>query len=228
MKSLVIIGAGGYAQEVLWIVDDLNSLAPAWDFVGFVDPLRPQIRGKQLYDRPILGGYDDVPPAAGQVYFSCGIGHPDSRRKECLDAERRGWIPATLVHPSVICARHVEIGPGTVVGAGSILAPYARVGRHCAINLHVTVGHDSVLGDYSVLSPGVRISGGAILEERVFVGTNATVYLKRRVGAGASLGANSFLVTNLAPGQSALGIPAVPFAKSTGAGICSSQECDPT
>ena len=224
MKPIVIIGAGGYAQEVLWVLDDINAITPTWDFLGFVDPGAPEKKGQLFYDRPILGGFDDAVDLPGDVCFACGIGTPTVRAKECAEAEKRGWQPVSLLHPSVIAARHVEVGPGTVVGAGSILAPYARIGRHCAINLHVTVGHDSVLGDHCVLSPGARISGDVVLEDGVFVGTNATVYLGRRVGAGASLGANSFLVTNLAAGQSAIGIPASVFARSTGAGTCSSRE----
>jgi sugar O-acyltransferase (sialic acid O-acetyltransferase NeuD family) len=228
MKPLVIIGSGGYAQELLWIVDDINNVSPTWDFLGFVDPGKPEKKGESLYDRLILGGWEDAAPLlpAG-TSFACGIGDPAARRKECADAERRGLEAASLVHPSVILARHVDIGPGTIIGAGSIVAPYARIGRHCAINLHVTVGHDSTLGDFCVLSPGARISGHATLGEAVFIGTNATVYINRRIGDGASLGANSFLVTNLAAGMSAIGIPAASFGAATGAGICTAQEALP-
>jgi sugar O-acyltransferase (sialic acid O-acetyltransferase NeuD family) len=224
MKPLVILGSGGYAQEILWIVDDINAITPTWDFLGFIDPGAPEKKGKSLYDRPVLGGFENAEGFPAELFFACGIGLPGARLKECAEAERRGWQPATLLHPSVIVAKHVEIGPGTVIGAGSILAPYVSIGRHCGINLHVTVGHNSSVGDYCVLSPGARISGAAVLEEQVFIGTNATVYLRRRVGAGASVGANSFLLTNLSAGRSAIGVPASPFAAATGAGICSAQE----
>jgi len=224
MKPLVILGSGGYAQEVLWIIDDINAIAPTWDFLGFIDPAAPNKKGQSLYDRPLLGGFEEAIHLPKGICFACGIGTPASRRKECTEAERRGWQPILLMHPSVIVAKHVEIGPGTVIGAGSILAPYAKVGRHCAINLHVTVGHNSSLGDFCVLSPGARISGQAVLEDDVFIGTNATVYIGRRIGARASLGANSFLVTNLASGLSAIGIPATAFTRATGAGTCSSRE----
>lgn len=224
MKPIVILGSGGYAQEVLWVIDDINAKSPTWDFLGFVDPANPTRKGEYLYDRSILGGFDDAMFLPRGVYFACGIGDPESRFKECREAEERGWQATALIHPSVIVAKHVEIGLGTVIGAGSIIAPYAKIGRHCAINLHVTVGHDSLIGDFCVLSPGARISGGAVLEDRVFVGTNATVYLNRRVGTGASLGANSFLVTNLGAGLSAIGIPATPFTRALGSGICSVQE----
>lgn len=224
MKPIVVLGSGGYAQEVAWVIDDCNAVMPEWDFLGFVDPGSSQKKGESLYDRPILGGFDAKASLPSDVWFACGIGKPSSRRIECTAAEDLGWKPATLRHPTVVTARHVEIGAGTVVGAGSIIAPYAKIGRHCAINLHVTIGHNSSLGDFAVLSPGVRISGNAILEDEVFAGNNATVYFGRRMGRGATLGANSFLVTDLAAGKSALGIPAVPFGQSTGAGTCSAQE----
>lgn len=220
MKPLVILGSGGYAQEVLWVVDELNAIKPTWDFLGFVDPGSPQKKGMILYDRPILGGFDDTDALPENVHFACGIGRPASRLKECTEAEKRGWQPAVLIYPNVVLGKHIEIGPGTVIGAGAIVAPYARIGRHCAINLQVKVGHNTSIGDFTVLSPGACVSGNAVLEEGVFIGPNATVYLGRRVGAGASLAANSFLLTNLEKGKSAIGIPASVFTNAAGAGIC--------
>jgi sugar O-acyltransferase (sialic acid O-acetyltransferase NeuD family) len=223
VNKLIILGAGGFAQEVLWIADDINSLHPTWDFIGFVDPRGAGRKGELHYDRPILGGWADVPRDA-EIHFACGIGSPAARASECAEAERRGYKPATLIHPSVISGRHVQVGEGTVIGAGSILAPYAVLGRHCALNLGVTVGHNSYMGDYCVLSPGAQLLGSAKLGERVFMGANATVYLGRKVGAGSIVGANSFLLTNLAPGASVIGVPAVRFSVADGGGICTAQE----
>lgn len=224
MKPIVILGAGGYAQEIAWIIDDLNAQAGVWDLLGFIDPKNPEKKGNMLYDRPILGGYENSTGLPSDVWFACGIGRPAIRRLECIAAEKRGWRPTALVHPSVIVAKHVKIGAGTVIGAGAVVAPYAEIGRHCAVNLQVTIGHNSRIGDFSVLSPGVRISGHSTLEEDVFVGNNASVFAGRRVGRESTLGANSFLLTDLPPGKSALGIPARVFAASTGAGTCTAQE----
>jgi sugar O-acyltransferase (sialic acid O-acetyltransferase NeuD family) len=224
MKPIVVLGAGGYAQEVAWIIDDINARTPTWDLLGYIDPANPQKKGQTLYGRPILGGFEAAAALPAGVSFACGIGQPSFRKAESEAAEARGWQPVALVHPSTIVARYVSIGDGTIIGAGSIVAPNAQIGRHCAINLHVSVGHDSSLGDFCVLSPGVRISGHAQLGAESFVGANASVYVRRRMGRGSTLGANSFLVTDLAAEASALGIPAVPFARSTGAGTCTAQE----
>lgn len=215
MQPIVIIGAGGYAQEVLWIIEEINKAKPVWEFLGFIDPAAPHRKRELLCDFPILGGFE-AGPLPKALSFACGIGSPSAREKECSRAEAHRWQPAALLHPSVIVARHVEIGVGTVVGAGSILAPYAKLGRHCAINVHVSIGHNSSAGDFCVLSPGARLSGCAVLEDRVFIGTNASVYQGQRIGAGASLGANSFQVTGLERGSSSIGVPAREFRSSFG------------
>ena len=215
MKDLVVIGAGGYAQELMWVADDMNSREMRWNILGYLDPGQPERRGQTLYDRPILGGYDYF-RSDGEIWFCCGIGSPAARQKECEEAERRGLKPATLIHPTAIIARHASIGEGCVVGAGVILTPYSSLGRHCALNIGVGVGHDSSVGDYAVLSPYAQVLGNAIIGRLAFLGANSTVQLGRRMGASSVLGANSFLLTDLEAGASAIGIPAKVFVRQSG------------
>lgn len=212
MRDLVIIGAGGYAQELVWVADDINSCETRWNILGYLDPAQPQRKGQTLYDRPILGGYDDFCPDR-ETWFCCGIGNPAARQRECEEAERRGLKPATLIHPKTVIARHVSIGEGCVVGAGVILTPYSSLGRHCALNIGVGVGHNSSVGDYAVLSPYAQVLGNATVGRLAFLGANSTVQLGRRIGAGSILGANSYLLTDLEADVSAIGIPARVFSR---------------
>lgn len=213
-KPLIILGAGDYAQEVAWIVDDLNAAAPTWDLLGFVDP--PASGRSEHYGRRVFAGYEAVRQLGLDLHFVCGVARPEIRLKECEYAESLGWVTAAVIHPSVIRARFCEVGTGTAIGAGTVIAPNARIGRHCAINVQATIGHDAVIGDYTVISPGVRISGHVTLEQRVFIGANASVYQGRSLGAGSRLGANSFLHADLPSGQTALGVPARPFLPAPG------------
>jgi sugar O-acyltransferase (sialic acid O-acetyltransferase NeuD family) len=226
LRDLIILGSGGYAQELLWIVDDLNAVRPTWNLLGFIDPAMPFKKGLAHYDRPILGGWDDAPQPRKDLHFACGIWSAAVRRKECQKAEQLGYLPASLIHPSVIIARHVEVGEGTIVGAGCILAPYARTGRHCALNLQVALGHNSSIGDYCVISPGAHILESVVLDDEVFIGANATVYMRAHVGAGALVGANSFLLGNLASGESSIGVPASAFAHAVVAEAGAAQKSD--
>ena len=37
MKDLVIIGAGGFAREVAWLVEEINKEKPSWNLIGYID-----------------------------------------------------------------------------------------------------------------------------------------------------------------------------------------------
>ena len=37
MKKLVIVGNGGFAREVEWLVERINNQRITWDFLGFID-----------------------------------------------------------------------------------------------------------------------------------------------------------------------------------------------
>ena len=37
MKKIVIIGASGFATEVAWLIEEINSCKREWEILGFVD-----------------------------------------------------------------------------------------------------------------------------------------------------------------------------------------------
>ncbi len=96
--------------------------------------------------------------------------------------------------------------PATIVG------PNAVVGAHVILNVHVSVGHDCRVGDFAQACPGTRISGGCLIEEQVFLGSNASVAPGVTVGRGAKIGANSYVLRSVRPGVTAIGIPALAIA----------------
>ena len=89
--------------------------------------------------------------------------------------ESRGLSPATLVHPSAWVGAPVDLGPGSVVCAGSILTTNISFGQGAQINLACTIGHDVVAGDFVTLSPAVSLSGA------VTIGDLSTVYTRAAV-----------------------------------------------
>lgn len=214
MKKLVILGSGGHAKEILVALDDINTRELAFDFLGFVDPGSPERKGRYMYGRPVIGGFEVALEPASEIFFCCGIGDPFARMKECIAAELLGWTPATLIHPAASVATNSRIGRGTFIALGSIVGADAIVGVHCSVNVYAAVGHDSSVGDYAVLSPGAKVLGRAEIGDLVLIGANAVVNVGRKMGRAAVLGAASFLVEDLAPGRSALGNPARAFPAS--------------
>lgn len=205
MQDLVIFGAGGFGQEAVWVAESMNDqLPPAerWNVLGYLDDDASKA-GKTFYGYPVLSS-----APAGRVWFHCALGDNATREAVAARLEARGWRPATLIHPSVIRAKFVEVGEGSYVGAGSILSPSCRLGRHVLVNQRVAIGHDAVLEDFSQACPGAQINGYCTLRRGAFVGSNASLHQGRVVGERAVVGANSQVIRDVEPGATVLGVPA--------------------
>jgi len=80
MKTdLVVLGAGGFAREVLWLVEDCNANDPVWNVLGFIDENR-ELHGRTLCDVPVLGGLEWLNDKAG-IHLISGVGGNAVRRR---------------------------------------------------------------------------------------------------------------------------------------------------
>lgn len=136
-----------------------------------------------------------------------GIGAPRTREKVA------GELPAgtefeTLVHPTVVMSRWVELGRGTVVCAGVVLTCQISLGAHCHLNLNTTVGHDCTFGDYCTVAPGANISGNCEFGDRVDVGTQAAFRQGLRVCSDVVIGMGAVVVKSIDDPGTYVGVPA--------------------
>jgi sugar O-acyltransferase (sialic acid O-acetyltransferase NeuD family) len=215
MKDLIIVGAGGVGIEALWVAEAMNRARPAdqpsWRIVGFCDD-NPGRCGEEVQGWRVLGTSQQVADQLGGgsagCHFHCAVGQNKHRRRLAEFFEARGFIPATLIHPSAVVAASAEIGAGSYIGPLTVVPPLAKVGRHVLINTSVSIGHHSVIGDFAQICPGARINGGCRIDTGAFIGSNASVHPGLSIGEGAIVGANSFVVRSVKPHFSMLGVPA--------------------
>ena len=92
-----------------------------------------------------------------------------------------------------------RIGPGLYIAhsGGIWISPKVTVGANCNISQGVTIGVAG--GDRDV---------GPVLGDRVWVGPNAVITGRARVGSGAVVGANSLVATTIPENAVAVGVPA--------------------
>ena len=211
--KLLIVGAGGFGQETVWAVRNLNGSSPVFEIVGFCDD-DLAMKGNLLYGYSVLGRPEDIDTGlSSKPRFVCAIGNNRARMSVVARVLALGWLPITVIDPSVIVAEGVDVGVGTYIGAGSILSPHARIGNYVIVNHLCSIGHDSIVEDFAQIAPGGRISGNCIVKEGAYIGSNAVINQGRTIGRYATLGACSFAVHDIPDGITAVGVPATSITK---------------
>lgn len=208
-SSLVLVAASGLAREVLAVL----RTHPGYECIGFLDDglARP---GAVVDGLPVLGTIDDVggwPQAQLLVCAGRGV----VRRSIVSRLTAAGVGPqryATVVHPKVEVPDGCRIGRGSIVLAGVVLTAAVEIGEHVVVMPNVTLTHDCVLEDDATVCAGVALGGEVRVGPGAYLGMSSSVRERRRVGARATLGMGSVLLTDLPDDQVWAGVPARPLS----------------
>ncbi|MFW8625426.1 acetyltransferase [Deinococcus sp. ME38] len=209
-RRIVIVGTGGHAREIHELIEDINTVAPTWEIMGWLDS-NAAAHGTTVHDLPVLGDVDWL-QANPDVYVTVAIGAPPVRRRVVERVRAIGHTRfATLIHPTALIGRRVEIGEGTVICAGVITSTDYRLGQHVLINRMATVAHDDDLHDFVTIAPSAVISGNVTIGEGTDLGTNATVNQGVEIGAWTIVGSGAVVTKSLPANCTAVGAPAKPI-----------------
>jgi sugar O-acyltransferase (sialic acid O-acetyltransferase NeuD family) len=210
MKRIAVIGAGGFAREVAWLIRDLNRVTHQFEFLGFLVSDISLLRETDSRDE-VLGDFNWLDGGDRADALVLGIGIP--RTKLNLAAELDRCFPSlewpTLIHPTVQFDRDsARFERGVVMCAGSVSTVNLKFEEFSMVNILCTIGHESRIGRGAVLNPTVNISGGVTIGEGVLVGTGAQVLQYIKVGENATVGAGSVVIKDVEAGATVFGIPA--------------------
>ncbi len=205
MKDVIIVGAGGHGRGVLEILRAREAIGGT-DVRGFLDD-SPERAGSEVAGVPVLGTIEQ----AGEwtdCHFIIGVGDPEPRRRIAERLASHSVEYATAVHPKAVLYSDVEVGPGSVIAAGVVIAASTRLGAHTLVNLGATVGHDNQLAGFATVGPGANLGGFVRMEEASFIGLGGVVVPGKTLGAESKLGPGSVLLEDLDAGATAFGVPA--------------------
>jgi sugar O-acyltransferase (sialic acid O-acetyltransferase NeuD family) len=207
-RSLIILGTGGSAHDILDVLDSLNANGEAWEAVGFLDDGKQA--GSQHLGLAVFGGLSVAPNyqdcafintigsernymAKAEIIASCGLGNGQF---------------ATLVHPKASVSARTKLGTGACVNYGVSIGGGAAIGDHVFIGPNAIIGHDTVIGDYSVIAPGAIISGYVEIGHSCYIGAGSTIRQSLRIGDKALIGMAAVVVRNVEAGITVVGNPA--------------------
>jgi UDP-3-O-[3-hydroxymyristoyl] glucosamine N-acyltransferase len=106
----------------------------------------------------------------------------------------------------------VEIGDGVEIGAGSCVDrgkfSATSIGDGTKIDNLVQIAHNCKLGRSCAIAGHSALAGSVTLGDGVMMGGGVRVKDHVTIGAGARLGGNTGVISDVAPGKTLLGVPA--------------------
>ncbi len=209
MKSVVIVGAGGFGREVLEIFKAQNKVSPTWNILGFADENKEN-HGKIVNGYPVLGGLEwfKAHKKKRSLGCVCAIGDCTIRKKVVERLDAIGVKYYNAIHPTAIMSEFVEMGEDVIICAGAVLTVNILLGNHVQVNANCSVGHDAVIGDFCSLLPMVIVNGNDKLGEGVYVGTGANFIHEVSVGEWTTIGAGTVIIKDIPARVVAVGVPA--------------------
>jgi len=211
MKDIVILGAGGFAREVAFLIEEINRVAPTWNLLGFVGLDESEVGSR-------IGSYSVIcterTSLEMHVSAAIAIGDPNTIQKVVAKLKIHTNISLpNLVHPTAMWDQdRVLLGEGNIICAGNLFTTDIRIGSFNIINLGCTIGHDVEIGSYCVVNPGSHLSGSVKIGNSCLIGSGAVILQKVKIGDKARIGAGAVVVRNVATGITVTGVPAKPVA----------------
>lgn len=204
MKPLVILGAGGHSKVLLDI-----AVLSNYKILGFSVPDKTET---ETMGYPTLGNDEDILNYdPDEVLLVNGLGSVASleRRFDVFERfHKKGFRFATLIHPSAIVAKGVQLAEGVQIMAAAAIQPGCSIGANSIINTNASVDHDCKIDSHVHICPGVTLSGDVKIGAGTHIGTGATVVQGITIGDWSLVGAGSVVLRGVSERQMVVGVPA--------------------
>jgi sugar O-acyltransferase (sialic acid O-acetyltransferase NeuD family) len=212
-KRIAIVGAGGFAREVAWLISDISRdrsllCAETMEVAGFLVSDRAKVSER---DSNVLGDFAWLEKNHIDG-LAMGIGNPEVRLRLSQELKQRfPRIPwPALIHPSVKYHESCKFEEGVTICAGSIATVNVRLEEFAMVNLNCTIGHESSIGAGSVVNPITAISGGVNIGKGVLVGTHVSILQYISIGDHAVIGSGAMVNKDVESNTTVMGVPAKP------------------
>ena len=202
MKNIIIIGGGGFAREVHFLIREIGL----YNILGFVhEKEREDMKiGKIIY--PVYN--EKELDLHGNICMAIGTGKP-KLNEEIISKFKNKFEFPNLVHPNVTADwENITMGEGNILASNAILTTNIKIGSFNVFNLGCTVGHDAEIGNYNIINPSVNISGGVKICNKTFIGVNATILQNVKVNDNSIVGASSLVNKDVQEFSTFVGVPA--------------------
>ncbi len=199
---------GAANPETARVVAAVRRVDPSFEVVGLLDNDVAK-HGTELAGLPVLGGVAEVErlAARGVRFVNLITGSVQARFEVTRDVVQRGGLLTNLIHPSVDLML-TTLGMGCYLQEAVVLQAGVVLGDNVSIHTGSIVGHESQIGPSTFVAHAVSISGKVGIGGGCFIGTNATILPRIRVGRWATIGAGAVVTRDVPDFAVVVGNPA--------------------
>lgn len=209
MKKIYIIGNGGLAKEVCFLIEEINRNSLSYDFSGFIAHGNSTdfiLIGSKKY--PVFDENNFIAdPVNKSALIVIGIGDPQIIAK--IAKRFNNFQSVNLIHPNVIFSTDsVQMGTGNIICNNCTLTVDISIGSFNIFNVGAFVGHDTIIGNCNAFMPRTQVSGSVQMGDQNFVGMNASLLQGISIGNNNKIGAHSFVMNSIPDNSCVIGTPA--------------------
>lgn len=206
MKNIIILGSGGFAREVIWLIEDLNKVKMQYHIMGIITN---NIDEMEKIEYPYLGNDECLSDYEGKnIGLVIAIGGGKVRKKIAQKLHKKDFDYPNLISKDAVMGNNLKLGQGNIICSQTILTTDIVIGDFNIINLSCTLGHDTVLDDFITVNPGTNISGNVHIGNECEIGTGAKIIQGINISEKTIIGAGGVVVRDTEPDGTYIGVPA--------------------
>jgi len=202
---MLIVGAKGFAKEVLEVLHQLNQL----DNLVFYDDVNSDVKGSLYNKFSILKTTEEALSyfRTTDNRFTIGLGNPVLRKIVYDKFIALGGVFTSTISESNIGNYDVFIGTGSNILSGVTISNSVKIGIGTILYYNSTITHDCVIGNFVELSPGATILGRCKVDDYCRIGANATILPDLKIGTNVIVGAGAVVTKDVPDNSLVVGIP---------------------
>ena len=175
--------------ETARMVQSIRRVQPDLEVLGFIDN-DPKKKGTTFLGWPVFGGFEVLADHVRDDvrFLNLHTGSTRVRYETSRHMAEAGCRFANLVHPSVDLAM-------------------TTLGDNSSVHIGAMIGHETRIGNSVFIAHACSVSGLVEISDGVFMGTNATVLPRVKIGRWATIGAGSVVLKDVPDFATVVGNP---------------------
>ena len=200
--DLIIIGSGGHARVVIDTAEQSG-----FNILGIID-INYKNNDEKIIGYNVIGNFTALSKfVPNKTSVIIALGDSKLRSKFFYICLEHGYNLPSIIHPTSIISKHVNIGKSVFINAGVIINSEVYIGDDCIINTGAIIDHECNIGKHCHIGPGVKVAGRVRIGEHTFVGIGSTIIDKITIGNNVMIGAGSVIIRDIESDSTVVGIP---------------------